>query len=182
VIDDDDGVRVPPRHFRAVIQAPPAQEIDRQAMPPGGGERPVEARVGRIGNLLLPQHQPDPHDLRRGGSSAAPCRKQRAFRPRGNVLMWRAFGKGSWDAKARKPGNMITAAQCRSARTLLGWSLNKLSSVASVPERVIDDFEVERRCPNAAALDAIRRAFEDVGVVFVRDNDVRMRAETPIAE
>jgi len=63
--------------------------------------------------------------------------------------MWRAFGKGSWDAKARKPGNMITAAQCRSARTLLGWSLNKLSSVASVPERVIDDFEVERRCRNA---------------------------------
>jgi len=96
--------------------------------------------------------------------------------------MWRAFGKGSWDAKARNPGNMITAAQCRSARTLLGWSLNKLSSAASVPESVIDDFEVERRCPNAAALDAIRRAFEDVGVVFVRDNDVRMRAETPIAE
>ena len=96
--------------------------------------------------------------------------------------MWRAFGKGSWDAKARNPGNMITAAQCRSARTLLGWSLNKLSSAASVPESVIDDFEVERRCPNAAALDAIRRAFEDVGVVFVRDNDVRMRAEAPITE
>ena len=96
--------------------------------------------------------------------------------------MWRAFGKGSWDAKARNPGNMITAAQCRSARTLLGWSLNKLSSAASVPESVIDDFEVERRCPNAAALDAIRRAFEDVGVVFVRDDDVRMRAEAPITE
>ena len=77
---------------------------------------------------------------------------------------------------------MITAAQCRSARTLLGWSLNKLSSAASVPESVIDDFEVERRCPNAAALDAIRRAFEDVGVVFVRDDDVRMRTEAPIAE
>src|ERR1700757_3040271 len=30
------------------------------AMSPGGGERPVEARVGRIGNLLFPQHQPDP--------------------------------------------------------------------------------------------------------------------------
>ena len=77
---------------------------------------------------------------------------------------------------------MITADQCRSARTLLGWSVNKLSSAASVPESVIDDFEVERRCPNAAALDAIRRAFEDVGVVFVRDDDVRMRAEAPITE
>src|SRR5262249_49634555 len=29
-------------------------------MSPSGGERPVEARVGRIGNLLFPQHQPDP--------------------------------------------------------------------------------------------------------------------------
>jgi hypothetical protein len=56
------------------------------------------------------------------------------------------------------------------------------SSAASVPESVIDDFEVERRCPNAAALDAIRRAFEDVGVVFERGDDVRMRAEAPIAE
>ena len=77
---------------------------------------------------------------------------------------------------------MITAAHCRLARTLLGWSLNKLSSAASVPESVIDDFEVERRCPNAAALDVIRRAFEDVGVVFLRNDDVRMRAEAPIAE
>jgi len=83
---------------------------------------------------------------------------------------------------ARKLGNIITAAQCRSARTLLDWSLNKLSSAASVPESVIDDFEAERRCPNAAALDAIRLAFEDVGVVFARDDDVRMRAEAPIAE
>ena len=77
---------------------------------------------------------------------------------------------------------MITAAQCRTARTLLGWSLNTLSSAASVPESVIDDFGLERRRPDAAALDGIRRAFEDVGVVFSRDDDVRMRAEAPIAE
>lgn len=77
---------------------------------------------------------------------------------------------------------MITAAQCRTARTLLGWSLAKLSSAASVPESVIDDFELERRRSDAAALDGIRRAFEDVGVVFLRDDDVRTRAEAPTAE
>src|SRR6201997_354447 len=60
MVDDNDGVRVSPHRLGAVIQAPPAQEIHRQAMSPGGGERPVEARVGRIGNLLFPQHQPDP--------------------------------------------------------------------------------------------------------------------------
>src|SRR5215469_3525189 len=73
-------------------------------------------------------------------------------------------------------GIMITPAQCRSARTLLSWSINKLASAASVSGTVIDDFELERREPDAATLDAIRRTFEDVGVVFLPDGDVRMRA------
>ena len=72
---------------------------------------------------------------------------------------------------------MITAPQCRSARTLLGWSVNKLSSAASVSESAIDDFELERRRPDDAALDALRRAFSDVGVVFLPDDDVQVRTE-----
>jgi len=60
MVDENDGVRVLPHRLGAVIESPPAQEIDRRAMLPGGGERPVEARVGRIGNLFSPQHQPDP--------------------------------------------------------------------------------------------------------------------------
>jgi transcriptional regulator with XRE-family HTH domain len=76
---------------------------------------------------------------------------------------------------------MITAAQCRSARTLLGWSVNKLASAASVSDRVIDDFELERRLPEMATLDAIRRAFEEVGVVFLPDDDVQLRAAAPTA-
>jgi ribosome-binding protein aMBF1 (putative translation factor) len=47
---------------------------------------------------------------------------------------------------------MITAAQCRSARTLLSWSLNKLASAASVPANVIDSFEMERQRPDAATI------------------------------
>ncbi len=74
---------------------------------------------------------------------------------------------------------MITAAQCRSARTLLGWSVNKLASAASVSDRVIDDFELERRRPETATLDALRRVFEEVGVVFLPDDDVRIRAAAP---
>jgi hypothetical protein len=41
---------------------------------------------------------------------------------------------------------MISAAQCRSARALLGWSVAKLASAASVSASVIDDFEAERPC------------------------------------
>jgi hypothetical protein len=37
MVDDNDGVRVSPHRLGAVIQAPPAQEIHRQAMSPGRG-------------------------------------------------------------------------------------------------------------------------------------------------
>jgi transcriptional regulator with XRE-family HTH domain len=72
---------------------------------------------------------------------------------------------------------MITATQCRCARTLLRWSVSKLSRAASVSESAIDDFELERREPNAITTDAIRRAFEDVGVVFLRQDDVQLRSD-----
>jgi hypothetical protein len=72
---------------------------------------------------------------------------------------------------------MITATQCRCARTLLRWSVSKLSRAASVSQRDIDDFELERRQPNAITTDAIRRAFEAVGVVFLRQDDVQLRTD-----
>ena len=103
--------------------------------------------------------------------------------PGGNILMWRVFGKCGeitpQICQARNFGAMITAAQCRSARTLLSWSLNKLASAASVPANVIDSFEMERQRPDAATIGALQRAFEDVGVEFLPDDDVRVRAATP---
>jgi hypothetical protein len=47
---------------------------------------------------------------------------------------------------------LYAAAQCRSARTLLSWSLNKLASAASVPANVIHSFEMERQRPDAATI------------------------------
>ena len=70
---------------------------------------------------------------------------------------------------------MISASQCRTARTLLRWSVSKLSSAASVSQCDIDDFELERREPSAIAADVIRRAFEEVGVVFLPEDDVQLR-------
>jgi transcriptional regulator with XRE-family HTH domain len=76
---------------------------------------------------------------------------------------------------------MITATQCRCARTLLRWSVSKLSSAASVSQREIDDFELERRQPNAITTDAIRRAFEGVGVLFLAQDDVQLRSDVSSA-
>ena len=72
---------------------------------------------------------------------------------------------------------MITATQCRCARTLLHWSVSKLSSAASESQRDVDDFELERRQPRAITNDAIRRAFENVGVVFLPHDDVQLRSD-----
>ncbi|MFZ3233851.1 MAG: hypothetical protein WA184_00585 [Stellaceae bacterium] len=69
---------------------------------------------------------------------------------------------------------MITAAQCRSARTLLGWPLARLAAAALVAETAIDDFEGERRDPDRATVNAIERAFAAVGVAFSPDGDVRL--------
>ena len=72
---------------------------------------------------------------------------------------------------------MISASQSRCARTLLRWSVSKLSSAASVSESAIHDFELERREPSAITADAIRRAFEDVGVVFLPQDDVQLQSD-----
>ena len=73
---------------------------------------------------------------------------------------------------------MISAAQFRSARTLLRWSVSKLASAASVTTSAIDDFELERRQLDAIKNNAIQRAFEDVGVVFLSQDDVQLRGVT----
>jgi hypothetical protein len=70
---------------------------------------------------------------------------------------------------------MITAGQCRSARTLLSWSVSKLARTASISERDIDNFELERCKPHPATRDAIRRALEAAGAVFLPADDVRVR-------
>ena len=73
------------------------------------------------------------------------------------------------------PNAMISAAQCRWARALLGWSITKLASSASVSASAIDDFEAERRAPLPAVAGPIRRAFEPVGVAFLPGEDVCLR-------
>jgi ribosome-binding protein aMBF1 (putative translation factor) len=71
-----------------------------------------------------------------------------------------------------RPNAMISASQCRSARALLGWSVAKLASAASVSASAIDDFEAERRAPVSAVAGPIGRALETACVVFLPGEDV----------
>jgi hypothetical protein len=59
---------------------------------------------------------------------------------------------------------------------LLSWSVCRLANAALVRQRDIDDFELERCVPKAATVDAIRRALEAHGVVFLPDDGVRVDA------
>src|SRR5262245_20454416 len=100
-----------------------------------------------------------------------------------HAAAWRAlggYGKLKLSGKQfreprRTARTMISAAQCRSARTLLRWSVSKLASAASVTASAIDNFELERRQANATTNQAIQRAFEDFGVVFLPQEDVQFR-------
>jgi transcriptional regulator with XRE-family HTH domain len=75
--------------------------------------------------------------------------------------------------------HMITSAQCRAARGLLGWSQQTLADRASVGIMTVHQLEKEGTQPRRATLDVIRRALEAAGVEFIDENSggpgVRLR-------
>ncbi len=76
---------------------------------------------------------------------------------------------------------MITSAQCRAARALIDWSRDQLAERSKVALRTIVDFERSAREPRTVTIEAIERALESAGVIFVAENGegpgVRLRKE-----
>lgn len=66
--------------------------------------------------------------------------------------------------------DMITSAQCRAARGLLGWSQQILADRAKVGIMTIHQLEKEGSQPRRATLDVVRRALEAAGVEFIDEN------------
>jgi len=62
---------------------------------------------------------------------------------------------------------MLTPEQSRAARGWLDWSQEDLAKRANVSLSTIRDFEKGRRTPIANNLEAIKRAFEAVGIRLV---------------
>lgn len=65
---------------------------------------------------------------------------------------------------------MLTPAQCRAARALIEWPREQLSAASKVALRTIVDFERGARQPRIVTLEAIQRALETAGVIFVAEN------------
>ncbi|AWC22219.1 helix-turn-helix protein [Aminobacter sp. MSH1] len=66
---------------------------------------------------------------------------------------------------------MITPEQCRAARALVDLSREELANLSGTAHRTIVDFERAARQPRAATLDALRRALEQAGVIFLADGE-----------
>lgn len=61
----------------------------------------------------------------------------------------------------------ISAAQCRAARSLLGWSQDQLSTSSKVAKATIANFEAGKRSPYDRTLLDIQEALEAAGILFV---------------
>jgi len=64
----------------------------------------------------------------------------------------------------------LSAAQCRGARAMIGWSQTRLAESASVARQTVVDFERGARVPYQNNLAAIRSALESAGVEFIAEN------------
>jgi transcriptional regulator with XRE-family HTH domain len=66
--------------------------------------------------------------------------------------------------------DLITSAQCRGARGLLGLTQPALASKAKLGLSTIVDFERTRRPVSSEAVQAIREALELAGIEFIDEN------------
>lgn len=71
---------------------------------------------------------------------------------------------------------MITPAQCRAARALLGWSQDALAENASVSTALIQKFEAMIHTPKEGSLKLISHAFEQAGIRFIGRTGVDLPA------
>jgi transcriptional regulator with XRE-family HTH domain len=68
---------------------------------------------------------------------------------------------------------MITGAQIRAARALIGWKQSELAEQSGVSEISIKNIERGATDPRASTLQAVQAAFDRAGVVFLEPGDMR---------
>lgn len=62
---------------------------------------------------------------------------------------------------------MITPAQIRAARSLIGWKQTDLSKASGISEMSIKNIERGATDPRISTMQALQTALEDAGVVFL---------------
>jgi transcriptional regulator with XRE-family HTH domain len=68
---------------------------------------------------------------------------------------------------------MITGAQIRAARALIGWKQSDLAEKSGVSEISIKNIERGATDPRASTLQSIQGAFDRAGVAFLEPGDPR---------
>lgn len=76
-------------------------------------------------------------------------------------------------ATAQYPATMITPAQIRAARALIGWKQSDLATASGVSEISIKNIERGATDPRSSTLAALQDAFTKAGVVFLDPGDTR---------
>lgn len=79
--------------------------------------------------------------------------------------------------RATHPAYMITPAQIRAARALLGWKQSDLAGKSGISEIAIKNIERGATDPRSSTLNAIQTAFDAGGVVFLDVGDIRDGAQ-----
>jgi transcriptional regulator with XRE-family HTH domain len=74
---------------------------------------------------------------------------------------------------ARYPLAVITIAQIKAARALLGWPQRQLASETGISLGTIKNIESGVQDPRGSHLAAIERAFSRAGVVLLEEGDQR---------
>lgn len=65
----------------------------------------------------------------------------------------------------------MTPDQCRAARALLNWNAEQLAEKSYASASTVRNFEAGRSVPKPIYLDAMQKAFEAAGVVFLPAED-----------
>jgi predicted transcriptional regulator len=68
---------------------------------------------------------------------------------------------------------MITRAQIRAARALIGWSQADLAHASGVSQVAIKNLERGSTDPRLSTLSSIQAAFDQAGVIFLEPGDLR---------
>ena len=63
--------------------------------------------------------------------------------------------------------NMLTPAQLRGARAMIGWSRERLAEETGVPNRTLEKFETGNGDLRLQAASKVRRTLEKAGLVFI---------------
>lgn len=72
---------------------------------------------------------------------------------------------------------VISPAQCRAARGLLGWTQQQLGTEAEVSPSTVKFFEGDKKTTHPRTVEALRRAFEAAGVEFLERDGVCRSAD-----